>query len=356
MKRVLALVVIPIVAVLSGVACKKAPATPAAGSAATSAPAGTPAAPGQPGQPAAEAPVKPVPATLPAVIAKVNGESIESWELESAVKQAEARAGSPVPPDKRDAVYRSVLDELVSLHMLSQESRARKFEVSDTDLNTQMAAIRGNFQTEEAYQQGLLLRSLTVDHLRAQTKMSLQAQKLIDQEVNSKISVQDAEVDAFYKQNLDRFKEDESVHASHILISAPENADQKTKDAARAKAKQILKDIKAGKDFATLAKAQSQDPGSAEKGGDLGFFPKGAMTPTFETVAFGLKPGAVSDVVETPFGFHIIKVLEKRGARTVPLTEAGPQIKDYLTEGQRQSKLQAFVDQMKTKAKIEVLV
>jgi peptidyl-prolyl cis-trans isomerase C len=296
-----------------------------------------------------------VPAKLPAVIAKVNGESIESWELESAVKQAEQRAG-PVPPDKRDMVYRSVLDELVGLHMLSQESRARKFEVADADLDTQMAAIRQNFPTEEAYQQGLMLRSLTVEHLRAQTRMGMQAQKLIEQEVNAKVAVQDADVDAFYKQNIDRFKEGESIHASHILISAPENAEPKTKDAARAKAQQILKDIKAGKDFATLAKAQSQDPGSAEKGGDLGFFPKGAMTPTFETAAFQLKIGAVSNVVETPFGFHIIKVLEKRAARTVPLAEAGPQIKDYLTEGQRQSKLQQFIDQIKAKSKIQVLV
>jgi peptidyl-prolyl cis-trans isomerase C len=297
-----------------------------------------------------------MPAVMPAVIAKVNGESIESWELDSAVKQAEQRAGSGVPADKKDAIYRGMLDELVALHALSQESRARKFDVTDADVNTQMAAIRQNFPTEEAYQQGLLMRNLTVDHLRAQTRMSLLAQKLIEQEINSKVAVQDAEVDAFYKQNVDRFKEGESVHASHILISAPENADQKTKDAARAKAAQILKDVKAGKDFATLAKAQSQDPGSAEKGGDLGFFPKGAMTPTFEKVAFQLKPGAVSDVVETPFGFHIIKVLERRPARTVPLTEAAPQIKDYLTEGQRQSKLQQFVEQIKAKSKIQVLV
>lgn len=355
MKRVPALVAVSLVAVLSGVACKKAATPAASATAAAPATAATPAAPGQPGKPT-EAPAKPVPATLPAVLAKVNGESIEAWELESAVKQAEQRAGSSVPADKRDAVYRSVLDELVALHVLSQESRSRKFDVTEADLDTQMAAIRKNFPTDEAYQQGLLLRSLTVDHLRAQTRMSLFAQKLIDQEVNAKVAVQDAEIDAFYKQNLTRFKEEESVHASHILISAPENADQKTKDAARAKAAQILKDIKAGQDFATLAKAQSQDPGSAEKGGDLGFFPKGAMTPAFETAAFQLKPGAVSGVVETPFGFHIIKVLEKRAPRTVPFTEASPQIKDYLTEGQREAKLQQFVEQVKAKAKIQVLV
>ena len=108
--------------------------------------------------------------------------------------------------------------------------------------------------------------------------------------------------------------------------------------------------------FEEVAKAQSQDPGSAPNGGDLGFFPKGQMTPAFEQAAFTLKPGAVSGLVETPFGFHIIKVIEKRPPRTAPLAEVGGQIKQFLEQGQREKKLDEFVAGAKGKSKIEILV
>src|SRR5205814_2228822 len=123
------------------------------------------------------------------------------------------------------------------------------------------------------------------------------------------------------------------------------------KEQARAKAQQVLKQVKGGGDFAKLAKETSQDPGSAPNGGDLGFFPKGQMTPAFEEAAFKLKDNTVSDLVETPFGFHIIKVLGRRAARTVPIEEAGSKIKDYLTQGQRQTRLQQYIEQAKTKVK-----
>ena len=118
----------------------------------------------------------------------------------------------------------------------------------------------------------------------------------------------------------------------------------------------MLKTVKAGGDFATLARANSTDPGSAQNGGDLGFFPKGQMTPAFEEAAFKLKPGTTSALVETPFGFHIIKVLERRAPRTAPFAEVSGQIKDFLTQGQREQKLEQFVEQVKAKGKIEILV
>jgi parvulin-like peptidyl-prolyl isomerase len=187
--------------------------------------------------------------------------------------------------------------------------------------------------------------------------MSLEIEKIIESEVNTKVTVGDADVDTFYKQNIERFKEGESVHAAHILIAVPQTADAAQKAAGKAKAQEILKQARAsGADFAKLAKDNSQDPGSAPNGGDLGFFPKGQMTPTFEAAAFKLKPGAISDVVETPFGYHIIKVIERRPARTVPLAEIGPRVKEFLTQNERQAKLEKFIEQAKTKTKIEILV
>ena len=128
------------------------------------------------------------------MLARVNGEKIERWEFDNAVKRMEARAGGPVPPDKRDEVLRGVLDQLVAYHLLAQESRARKLPVADADVDARLADIRKSFPTEDAFKQGIAAQGLTLDQLKAQAKTSLEVAKVIDAEVNSKIAVQDPEV------------------------------------------------------------------------------------------------------------------------------------------------------------------
>jgi len=344
MKRLIPLlVIVPLV-----LACRKAPAAAAApAQTAAAQPAGTP------GQPAA---VKPVPAQLPELVAKVNGEAIDRAELERAVKGIEARAGSPVPPDKRDEVLRGLLDQIITFRALAAEAASLKIAVSDADVEARLAQIRQNFPNPQAFEQALAAQGLNVEQLQRQTRMSLAVSKVIDEEVTSKLTVADADVSAFYEKNPDQFKEGEAVHASHILFAAPQTATPADKQKARAKAEAALKAIRAGGDFAAIAREQSQDPGSAKNGGDLGFFPKGQMDPAFEAAAFSLKPGTVSGIVETSFGFHIIKVVERRAPRTMPLTEVAPQIKQYLTQQQRDAKLKVVIEQAKAKAKIEIFI
>jgi peptidyl-prolyl cis-trans isomerase C len=345
--------------IASAISCKKAPPPPAPVPAAAAVVPGTAAAvPGTvaPGAPAAPAAAKPMPAQIPAVVARVNGETIERWEFENAVKRVEARAGGSVPPERRDEVLRDVLDQLVAYHLLAQESRLRKMEVSDKDVEARLAEIRQNFPNEEAFKQGLAAQGLSPEQLRTQTRTGLEVAKVVDAEVTSKVAVEDAAVNAFYQQNLERFKQGDSVHASHILIGVAQDATPAQKADAKAKAQAALKQVRGGADFSIVAKAQSQDPGSAQNGGDLGFFPKGQMNPQFEDAAFKLKVGAVSAVVETPFGFHIIKVHERRGPRTAPFTEVSGQIKEFLLKGQREEKLNQLVEQAKAKGKIQILV
>jgi peptidyl-prolyl cis-trans isomerase C len=350
MKRTLSLVLIAPLAVLL-LSCKKAPAPPPAPAAAAAAsPAAPPGVPAPPGAP------KPVPPEIPNVLARVNGEAIERWEFDNAVKRIEARAGAPVPAEKRDEVLRGVLDQLVAYHLLAQESRARKIAVGDQDVEARLAEIRKSFPSEDAFKQGIAAQGLTPEHLKDQARTSLEVAKVIEAEVTPKVAVQDADVSAFYQQNLERFKQGDSVHASHILFGVAQDASPAQKTEAKAKAQAALKEVRGGADFAAIARAQSQDQGSAERGGDLGFFPKGQMNPQFEDAAFKLKAGAISPVVETPFGFHIIKVHERRGPRTAPLTEVAGQIKDFLTQGQREQKLEQFVEQVKAKGKVEILI
>jgi peptidyl-prolyl cis-trans isomerase C len=134
-----------------------------------------------------------------------------------------------------------------------------------------------------------------------------------------------------------------------------EKADDATRKNVLAEAQAVLKQARDGSDFAELARKHSAD-GSAAQGGDLNFFTKGQMVPAFDQVAFALKPGEMSDVVTTQFGYHIIKVTERRPPSTVPFDQVSARIKEYLTGQRKQERAQAFIESLKQKAKIEVLV
>jgi peptidyl-prolyl cis-trans isomerase C len=318
--------------------------------------AGPAAAAGSQATSATPPPPKPVPAQLPDVLARVNGEAVTRADFDRAVQMLEGRAGGPVPPEQRDEVFRGVLDQIVGYKVLLQESRARNIAVTDSDVDARIAQIRGQFPSEEAFTQTLAQRKLTLEQVKADARQDMTISKLIEAEIASKVAVTPEQVNDFYAKNPEQFKQGDSVRASHILISVPKGADAAAKAQARGKADDVLKEVKAGKDFAALAKEHSADPGSAANGGDLGFFQQGQMVGPFNDAAFTLTPGATSDLVETEFGFHIIRVIEKKAGRTIPLEEVKPQVEQYLERLNRQQQTDAFVNGLKAKGKIEILI
>ena len=342
--------VVPLVAVLALGACSKS--TPAA---AANTPVAAPAANAQQLAPQAQPP-QPVPAQLPEVVARVNGEAVTKADFDEAVKELEASAGQPVPADQRDQVLRGVLDQLIGYRLLVQETKARKITVADTELDARIAEIRKQFPDEAAFKQVLTQRSLTLEKLRTDARDDLMVSKMLQAEIGTKAAVTAAQVNEFYAQNPSQFQQGERVKASHILIAFPENADAAAKQAARVKAEGVLKEVKSGKDFAALAVTNSQDPGSAANGGDLGFFQQGQMVPPFDAVAFKLAPGEISELVETQFGYHIIKVAEKAASRTMPLDDVRPQLQQYLEDQNRQMQTQAFVESLKAKGTVEIFI
>ncbi len=343
-----------IVATALAAACQKTPAQPAVG-AGQRAP-GAPAASSTPAANAQQA-VKPVPAQLPEVIARVNGDVIPRNEFERALANLEAQAGGPVPPERRDVIYRQVLDQLVAFRLLTQESAARKVAVPNTEIDARVGQIRGQFPNEQAYTAALAQRGMTPDKLREDIRRQIAAMKLVETTVVPTVNVGEPEIEAFYKQNPDKFQEPEAVHAAHILIRAPQGADAAARQKARAEAQGVLASAKKkGADFAALAKQHSQDQGSAVNGGDLGFVPRGQTAPEFEQAAFALKPGELSGVVESPFGFHVIKAFEHRAGRTVPLAEVKDRVGEFLKQQQVQEKTNALVGQLKAKGKVEILI
>jgi peptidyl-prolyl cis-trans isomerase C len=309
-----------------------------------------------PGGATAAAPaVKPVPAELPEVLARVNGEEIHKEEFERALEGVIARAGQPVPPERRDEIYRSILDQLVAVHVLEQESRAKKIEVPEGEIEMHLGEVRKQFQSEEEFKQALASRHTTVEALKAEARREMAVAKLVEAEVGPQINVQEQDVKAFYDGNPERFQQPEGVRASHILLRVEPGASDTQKQAAKDKASGLLKELQGGADFAALAKQHSQD-GSGPNGGDLSFFVRGQMVPPFEQAAFALQPGQVSDVVETEFGYHIIKVTERRAARTIPLSEAAPRIAQFLVMQQQQEKTEELISRLRAKSKIEILI
>lgn len=347
--------------VLLTAGCQKAPAQSATQSAqdatGTTPVAEAAAANGEtpPAEPPQAEPPKPVPAQLPDVLARVNGETITRDAFEQALKNVESRAGGPIPGDRRDEILREVLDQLVTIQVLAQETKARNITVSDSEVDAQIAEIRKQFQTEEEFTKALAQRGLTLDRLREDARREMAIARMVEAEVRPKIDVKEQDVKNFYDQNPDQFQQPESLRASHILLRVDAAAPEADKEAARAKANDVLKEIRAGADFAEMAKKYSQD-GSASNGGDLNYFQLGQMVAPFEQAALALKVGQVSDVVETQFGYHIIKLTDRQGPRTVPLEQVAQRIGEFLTMRAQQEKANEFIASLRAKSKIEVLM
>ena len=196
------------------VACQKPASTPAS----STTPAA--AAPGA-ATPAKPEPAKPVPAVLPEVIADCNGDKIPKAEFENAVRSVEQRAGGAVPPEKRDELYRGVLEDLVAYRLLKQEVKQRQMTVSDAEVDARIAAFKQQAGSEANFKEMLQAQQVTEAKLRDDARSDLLVNKLLEQEVNQKMLVKPSDIATFYEKNPDRFQQGESMRASHILVIVP---------------------------------------------------------------------------------------------------------------------------------------
>jgi peptidyl-prolyl cis-trans isomerase D len=160
--------------------------------------------------------------------------------------------------------------------------------------------------------------------------------------LRAKVVVSPADVERAYNEGIDQYTTPEQVRASHILFKT----DGKDDAAVKAKAEEVLKQAKSGADFAELAKKYSEDESSAKNGGDLDYFSKGRMVPEFDQVAFSMRPGQISDLVKSQFGYHIIKVVDKKPASTKTLAEVRQQITDQLAYERAQAQAADLADKL----------
>ena len=293
---------------------------------------------------------------LPDPVAKVNGAPIPAVDLKRARKVLMAGQGmTEIPADQAGAVDKAALEQLIATELLLQE--ASKVEVKDLErkIEEKYTQGRSKFPTEEAFKKAIGELDMTEKDLRDYTRRDLVISSFIESAIVAKVTVSDEDAKKFYDQNQNLFTKGESVKASHILIGVDEKASEADRKAAREKADKLRKELEAGADFAALAKANSTCP-SSQQGGDLGTFGKGQMVAPFEKAAFTLKPGSISDVVETQFGYHIIKVVEKTPEDKVKFDEVKARIVDHLKGQKVNEAIGTYIENARKSAKVEMFL
>jgi peptidyl-prolyl cis-trans isomerase C len=291
-------------------------------------------------------------------VAIVNGTVITRAAYDEEIKRYEkqlAMSGRPADPAQRDTLKEKVLEGLVDRELLKQEAQKLGIKADDREVDEQIATLKKRFPSEADFAKTLSSMNLTEAELKAQYKQDMAIKKLIDQQIASKVTVTDQEAKAFYDANPDLFKSPETVRASHILIQVPQNASEADKAKAREQITAIQKRLQKGEDFAAVAKETSQCPSSA-KGGDLDYFSRGQMVGPFEEAAFSLKPGEMSGIVETQFGYHLIKVTDKKDAGVVPYDEIKEKIEQHLKQQKVNQEMGQYLAGLKSKVKIETFL
>jgi peptidyl-prolyl cis-trans isomerase C len=292
--------------------------------------------------------------SLPDIAAKVNGVPITRVELERTTKilLEQNHAPQDLSPEMRKQAEDAALDQLVSTELAYQAGMKREIKDLDKQVADKVNEDKAQFSTPEDYEAMLKSNNLTSKDVQDFFRKDIVIGNLLEKDVIDKVVVTEADAKKFYDENLEKFKVPESYHASHILIGVDAKATAEEKKKARAKAEAIRKRVLAGEDFAALAKAESTCP-SKEQGGDLGTFGKGEMVPSFEKATAALKPGEISEVVETEYGYHIIKLAEKEEAKVVKFDEAKEDILNYLRQTRTQQAITDYLAKLRSTAKIE---
>jgi parvulin-like peptidyl-prolyl isomerase len=281
----------------------------------------------------------------------VNGEPVSTWEIRLLFPQIQGELAAQGLDTKGDMVIRAALQRAIDNRLLAQEATRLGIQPNEQRVNERLSEMAERAGGRAKLEAELITTGITYEQLRATVVQADLVQSLVESEVVSHIQVTDAEIAAFYDENLDLFKQPDKIHCRHILFKAGPDASPAEREAARANAVAAHERAVAGEDFAGLAVELSEGP-NALKGGDLGFTTRGQMVESFDEAVWGLAPGEISDVVETELGYHVIKVEEIVTGKTVPLEEARPVIEDLLRQQKTGDGIGVLVVELRKKAEI----
>src|SRR5262245_20086682 len=266
------------------------------------------------------------------VVARVNGKDITSSQLE---KQFQNRLnGAEQPPSSEEAqdLKLQVLNQMINDQILLEQASTASLSATDAEVDVKFNELKNQY-TEDKFKDLLKEQKMSTDDIRNELRKSITIDKLVNKEITSKISVTDAEIKNFYDKNKESFNLPESFHIAHILVTPVadpdlhngKNDDAKSPEEARQKALRLLKEVQSGRDFGVVAKESSEDPSSGPAGGDLNFQPLQAIENIDPRLAQAVQKMRVGEtypqVIETRFGFHILKLTEKEAGGQKDLSD-----------------------------------
>jgi peptidyl-prolyl cis-trans isomerase C len=290
------------------------------------------------------------------IVAKVNGENVTQEQLDELFNSALKASGtkrSDLNKEQKLAGYNQLIQDLImdKLVALASENEI----VTDADVDAELAKMKNQFPDENAFQEQLRQSGMPLEKLKENTRTGLKQSRWMNSQV-ALTDVTEEQAKAFYDSNISEFKQPATVRASHILITIKAGAGASVVKQKKDAATKAWSRANAGEDFNALAKELSEEPGAAESGGDLGFFPKDRMVTEFAEAAFSLDVGEISKPVKTQFGWHVIKVTDKKEAGSVPFSEAKEQVITYLQGVNRKEAVQGVLDKLKNSANIEIFL
>lgn len=295
-------------------------------------------------------------ATKPGVAATVDGEEIPEQRLQNSIDAFVKSQGKDMSaksdPNRLKSIRNEILDVLIDQELLWQAASKENIIVGDEELDRAFAQYQQQFKDEISFDNKLKEGGYNKTSFRETLKQKLSAQMWIQKFVLPEVAVSQEEIHEFYLQNKQQLVEPGQVRARHILIKANPDASEEEKNNAKAILTELIKQINDGADFAELAKLKSQGP-SASRGGDLGFFGPGKMVKPFEAAAFSLKKGEISDIVQTRFGFHIIKCEDIKPGKPYEENEIAEKIDDLIWQQKSQFAVEDAINKLRKQASIE---
>lgn len=295
------------------------------------------------------------------VAAVVNEDVIAYSEVLQRAAPELAAANQQRDPQKRNQLrqeaLKRALDTLISEKLLEGEMDQLGIQVTDQEVELGMDDVRKqNNIPQEQFEQALISEGYSIKEYKEFMRGHLRKLKLMNLKVRSKVKISEEDLRTAYDNWARLEQSDPEVRARHILVKLAPNATEAEAEAARQKAEEIAKEArKPGTDFVELAKKKSEGP-SAEDGGDLGFFRRGMMVPEFDRVAFKLPVGGISDPVRTRFGWHVIKVDERRAIPVKSFEEMKPALGEKLMREQLDRYTGQYVQELRRQATIDVKI